>query len=97
MTNVGPGLGASGNYGHYSALPDVAEITMILLMIIGRLEILYRPGSVHQVILEELISVVTAEIIPYLFKIGRCAAVKPVTIIMKICHYFVLSCEHEVK
>jgi trk system potassium uptake protein len=39
MSNVGPGLGASGNMGNFSAFNPVAKTTMILLMVIGRLEI----------------------------------------------------------
>ncbi|TFH48273.1 MAG: TrkH family potassium uptake protein [Bacteroidia bacterium] len=39
ISNVGPGLGASGNFGHYSAFNPVAKGTMIILMLIGRLEI----------------------------------------------------------
>jgi len=39
MTNAGSGLGEAGNYGHYAALPGVAKTTMVMLMIIGRLEI----------------------------------------------------------
>ncbi|MFZ0472190.1 MAG: potassium transporter TrkG, partial [Bacteroidales bacterium] len=39
MSNVGPGLGASGNMGNYSAFNDVAVVTMTLEMLIGRLEI----------------------------------------------------------
>ncbi|TFH46318.1 MAG: TrkH family potassium uptake protein, partial [Bacteroidia bacterium] len=39
ISNVGPGLGASGNFGHYNAFNPVAKGTMIILMLIGRLEI----------------------------------------------------------
>lgn len=39
MSNVGPGLGASGNMGNYSAFNDVALFTMTILMILGRLEL----------------------------------------------------------
>jgi len=36
---VGPGLGASGNLGNYAHFNGTAKVTMVLLMIIGRLEI----------------------------------------------------------
>ncbi len=36
---VGPGLGASGNFGNFAHFNDLAKMTMVLLMIIGRLEI----------------------------------------------------------
>ncbi len=36
---VGPGLGASGNMGNFAHFNGTAKITMVLLMIIGRLEI----------------------------------------------------------
>lgn len=36
---VGPGLGASGNLGNFAHFNDTAKVTMVLLMIIGRLEI----------------------------------------------------------
>jgi len=36
---VGPGLGASGNLGNYAHFNGTAKITMVLLMVIGRLEI----------------------------------------------------------
>lgn len=36
---VGPGLGASGNLGNFAHFNGAAKITMVLLMIIGRLEI----------------------------------------------------------
>jgi trk system potassium uptake protein TrkH len=36
---VGPGLGASGNAGNFAHFNGAAKITMVLLMIIGRLEI----------------------------------------------------------
>lgn len=39
MSNVGPGLGASGNMGNYSAFNMLSVIVMTLLMIIGRLEL----------------------------------------------------------
>jgi trk system potassium uptake protein TrkH len=39
ISNVGPGLGASGNFGHYSSFPGFAKAIMIILMLIGRLEI----------------------------------------------------------
>jgi trk system potassium uptake protein TrkH len=39
MTNVGSGLSEAGNYGHYANLPGVARMTMVVLMIVGRLEI----------------------------------------------------------
>lgn len=39
MSNVGPGLGASGNMGNYSAFNSPALITMSILMLIGRLEL----------------------------------------------------------
>lgn len=39
MTNAGSGLSEAGNYGHYATLPGVAKITMVALMIVGRLEI----------------------------------------------------------
>lgn len=39
MSNVGPGLGTSGNMGNYSAFNNVAVVTMTLEMIIGRLEV----------------------------------------------------------
>ena len=39
LSNVGPGLGASGNTGNYSHFNGVARMTMAVLMIIGRLEI----------------------------------------------------------
>ena len=39
ISNVGPGLGSSGNFGHYNAFNGVAKGTMIMLMLIGRLEI----------------------------------------------------------
>jgi trk system potassium uptake protein len=39
MTNVGSGLSEAGNYGHYANLPGLARITMVVLMIVGRLEI----------------------------------------------------------
>ncbi len=36
---VGPGLGASGNLGNYAHFNGTAKVTMVLLMVIGRLEI----------------------------------------------------------
>lgn len=39
MSNVGPGLGASGNMGNYTAFNNVAIVTMTLEMVIGRLEV----------------------------------------------------------
>lgn len=39
MSNVGPGLGASGNMGNYSAFNIPSVIVMAFLMIIGRLEL----------------------------------------------------------
>jgi trk system potassium uptake protein len=39
MANVGPGLGASGNMGNFSAFSDTAKITMSILMIAGRVEL----------------------------------------------------------
>jgi trk system potassium uptake protein len=39
MSNVGPGLGTTGNMGNFSAFNPVAKSTMIALMLIGRLEI----------------------------------------------------------
>jgi trk system potassium uptake protein len=36
---VGPGLGASGNMGNFAHFNGTAKMTMVLLMIIGRLEI----------------------------------------------------------
>lgn len=36
---VGPGLGASGNLGNFAHFNGTAKVTMVLLMIIGRLEI----------------------------------------------------------
>lgn len=36
---VGPGMGASGNMGNYAHFNPVAKMTMVILMIIGRLEI----------------------------------------------------------
>ncbi len=39
MSNVGPGLGASGNMGNFSSFNDVSLMIMSFLMLIGRLEI----------------------------------------------------------
>ena len=39
LSCVGPGFGASGNMGNYAHFNSVAKMTMVILMIIGRLEI----------------------------------------------------------
>ncbi len=39
MAGIGPGLGLSGNMGNYAHFNPVAKVTMILLMIAGRLEL----------------------------------------------------------
>ncbi len=39
LSCVGPGLGASGNLGNFAHFNGTAKVTMVLLMIIGRLEI----------------------------------------------------------
>jgi trk system potassium uptake protein TrkH len=39
MAGIGPGLGASGNMGNYGHFNPVAKVTMMVLMLIGRLEI----------------------------------------------------------
>ena len=39
ISNVGPGLGASGNFGHYNGFTSGAKVTMTALMLVGRLEI----------------------------------------------------------
>ena len=39
MSNVGPGLGASGNMGNYAEYNLSAIILLPVLMIIGRLEV----------------------------------------------------------
>jgi trk system potassium uptake protein len=39
LANVGPGLGASGNMGNFSAFNHASKLTMSVLMIVGRLEI----------------------------------------------------------
>lgn len=39
MAGIGPGLGASGNMGNFSHFNPVAKVTMMILMLIGRLEI----------------------------------------------------------
>jgi len=39
ISNVGPGLGTSGNFGHYNSFTSGAKIIMTALMLIGRLEI----------------------------------------------------------
>ncbi len=36
---VGPGMGASGNMGNYAHFNSTAKMTMVILMIVGRLEI----------------------------------------------------------
>ena len=39
LSCVGPGLGASGNMGNFAHFNGAAKVTMVILMIIGRLEI----------------------------------------------------------
>jgi trk system potassium uptake protein TrkH len=39
LAGIGPGLGASGNMGNYAHFNPVAKVTMMLLMIAGRLEL----------------------------------------------------------
>jgi trk system potassium uptake protein len=39
MAGIGPGLGRSGNMGNFAHFTDVAKMTMVGLMLIGRLEI----------------------------------------------------------
>jgi len=39
LSCVGPGLGASGNMGNFAHFNAVSKLTMVILMIIGRLEI----------------------------------------------------------
>lgn len=39
LSCVGPGLGASGNMGNFAHFNGTAKVTMVILMIIGRLEI----------------------------------------------------------
>lgn len=39
MAGIGPGLGRSGNMGNYAHFTDTAKLTMVFLMLIGRLEI----------------------------------------------------------
>jgi len=39
MAGIGPGLGRSGNMGNFAHFTDTAKITMVALMLIGRLEI----------------------------------------------------------
>ncbi len=39
LAGIGPGLGASGNMGNYAHFNTVAKLTMMILMISGRLEI----------------------------------------------------------
>ena len=38
--NVGPGLGFAGPMGSFASLGDVSKVTMIVLMWLGRLEII---------------------------------------------------------
>jgi len=40
MAGIGPGLGSVGPMSNYSHLPEISKIVLIMLMIIGRLEIL---------------------------------------------------------
>ena len=40
LGNGGPGFGITGPFGSFAPLPDVSKITMILLMWLGRLEII---------------------------------------------------------
>ncbi len=39
LAGIGPGLGASGNMGNYAHFNSSAKVTMIILMILGRLEL----------------------------------------------------------
>ena len=39
LAGIGPGLGASGNMGNFAHFNTVSKLTMMILMIIGRLEI----------------------------------------------------------
>lgn len=39
MAGIGPGMGASGNMGNFAHFSTVAKMTMVILMLIGRLEI----------------------------------------------------------
>ncbi|MBE0680161.1 MAG: TrkH family potassium uptake protein [Bacteroidales bacterium] len=39
LAGIGPGLGASGNVGNYAHFNSTAKVTMMLLMILGRLEL----------------------------------------------------------
>ena len=39
LSCVGPGLGASGNLGNFAHFNGIAKMTMVILMIIGRLEV----------------------------------------------------------
>jgi trk system potassium uptake protein TrkH len=39
LANIGPGLGASGNMSNFAHFNDVSKLTMIMLMILGRLEL----------------------------------------------------------
>jgi len=40
MAGIGPGLGSVGPMSNYSSLPEISKLTLSLLMIIGRLEIM---------------------------------------------------------
>lgn len=40
MAGIGPGLGSIGPMSNFSGIPEIAKITLSLLMIIGRLEII---------------------------------------------------------
>ncbi len=40
LSNIGPGLDALGPAGNFSPLSDLSKLTLSLLMLIGRLEIL---------------------------------------------------------
>lgn len=40
MGNVGPGFGEVGSFGNYADIPTVAKLSNMLLMLLGRLEIL---------------------------------------------------------
>lgn len=39
LAGIGPGLGASGNMGNFAHFNSIAKVTMMLLMILGRLEL----------------------------------------------------------
>ena len=39
MAGIGPGLGASGNMGNFAHFNGMAKVTMMLLMLLGRLEL----------------------------------------------------------